>query len=95
MTLIRGGEGFHESSLNKIAAVTGAASGIGRALALNLANEGCSLAIADIDAGGLEETASLISNDIKVSTHIVDVSRRDQVFLLQRRPSVIMEGSIS
>jgi len=66
---------------NKVAAVTGAASGIGRALALNLAKEGCSLALADIDAGGLEETASLISNDIKVSTHIVDVSRRDQVFL--------------
>ena len=34
---------------HKVAAITGAASGIGRALALNLADEGCHLAISDIN----------------------------------------------
>jgi NAD(P)-dependent dehydrogenase (short-subunit alcohol dehydrogenase family) len=66
--------------VGKNAAVTGAASGIGRMLAVNLANEGCNLAIADIDEAGLMETASLIGARVKVSTHIVDVSKREQVF---------------
>lgn len=64
----------------KTAAVTGAASGIGRMLAVNLANEGCNLAIADIDEKGLNETAALINNRVNVSTHIVDVAKREQVF---------------
>ena len=65
---------------SKTAAVTGAASGIGRMLAVNLANEGCNLALADINASGLQETAKLIGDRVKVTTHIVDVSRREQVF---------------
>ncbi len=65
---------------NKVAAITGAASGIGRMLAVNLATQGCSLAIADIDEAGLNETAALIGDQVKVSTHIVDVSNREQVF---------------
>jgi len=65
---------------NKTAAVTGAASGIGRMLAVNLAKEGCNLALADINAPGLQETAKLVGNQVKVTTHIVDVSRREQVF---------------
>ena len=65
---------------NKVAAITGAASGIGRMLAVNLANQGCNLAIADIDETGLKETAALIRDQVKVSTHIVDVSKREQVF---------------
>jgi len=65
---------------NKTAAVTGAASGIGRMLAVNLASEGCNLALADINASGLQETAELVGDRVKVTTHIVDVSRRKQVF---------------
>lgn len=65
---------------DKVAAVTGAASGIGRALAINLAAKGCHLAISDINQEGLQETANLISNqNIHVTTHIVDVADRDQV----------------
>jgi NAD(P)-dependent dehydrogenase (short-subunit alcohol dehydrogenase family) len=41
---------------NKIALVTGAAGGLGRAIALRLAEEGASLVMADIDANGLAET---------------------------------------
>jgi len=66
---------------NKTAAVTGAASGIGRMLAVNLAYENCNLAIADIDGQGLDETAALIGNRVNVSRHIVDVSDREQVSL--------------
>lgn len=65
---------------NKTAVVTGAASGIGRMLAVNLAKEGCNLAIADINAEGLRETASMITGHVKVTTHNVDVSNRNQVF---------------
>ena len=65
---------------NKTAAVTGAASGIGRMLAVNLADEGCNLALADIDGAGLQETTALVGAGVNVSTHIVDVSKRDQVF---------------
>jgi short-subunit dehydrogenase len=43
------------------AAVTGAASGIGRALALELAARGCDLALADRDEAGLQAVAAEIS----------------------------------
>ncbi len=65
----------------KVAAITGAASGIGQLLAVNFAGEGCRLAISDIDADGLKETAKMVENlNAKVSTHIVDVADRDQVY---------------
>lgn len=41
------------------AVITGAASGFGRALALVLAERGANLVLGDLDAGGLDETASL------------------------------------
>ena len=43
----------------KVAVVTGAASGIGRALAIDLAERGAHLAISDIDEAGLEETRGI------------------------------------
>ncbi|WP_420430157.1 SDR family NAD(P)-dependent oxidoreductase [Hyphobacterium sp.] len=59
----------------KTAIVTGAASGIGAALARELADRGCHLALADINEAGLEDIASgLRSNDRRVTTHVVDVA---------------------
>ncbi len=47
---------------SKVIAITGAGSGIGRALALNLAGKGAVLALADMDADGLAETKRLLGN---------------------------------
>ena len=63
------------------AAVTGAASGIGRALALELAARGCDLALADRDEAGLQQVAAEIgqAGTRKVSTHRVDVGEPAQI----------------
>jgi short-subunit dehydrogenase len=63
------------------AALTGAASGIGRALALELAARGCDLALADRDEGGLQTLAAELAKPggVKVTTHRVDVSEPGQI----------------
>ena len=64
-----------------VAAVTGAASGIGRALAHELARQGCELALSDVDTAGLEQTrAALSAAGTKVSAARVDVADRGAVF---------------
>jgi short-subunit dehydrogenase len=71
MTAIRG----------SAAALTGAASGIGRALALELAARGCDLALADRDEAGLQTVAAEIAkaHSQKVTVHRVDVSDPSQI----------------
>jgi short-subunit dehydrogenase len=63
------------------AAITGAASGIGRALALELAARGCDLALADRDEAGLQSVAAEIdrSHPQKVTLHRVDVGEPAQI----------------
>jgi short-subunit dehydrogenase len=63
------------------AAITGAASGIGRALALELAARGCDLALADRDEAGLQAVAAGIGKTgaTKVTVHGVDVGDSSQI----------------
>ncbi|TPQ32844.1 acetoin dehydrogenase [Bradyrhizobium guangdongense] len=65
------------TTIRGAAAITGAASGIGRALAIELAQRGCDLALADRDEAGLKSVAAEIGQGIgkgrKVTTHRVDV----------------------
>src|ERR1700749_8986 len=62
-------------------AVTGAASGIGRALALELAARGAALALADRDEGVLKAVAAEIAarHAVKVSQHRVDVGSPEEI----------------
>ena len=61
------------------AVVTGAAGGIGRALALELAARGADLALADRDEAGLADVAAEIGNGRKVTVHRVDVGEPSEI----------------
>lgn len=62
----------------KVVAITGAGSGIGRALAEEFASLGAHLALSDKDKKGLDETAKSISG-VNVVPTLVDVSSREEV----------------
>ena len=63
---------------NKVAVITGAGSGIGRALAQQLAHGGARLALADVNPASLEETRALCGG-AEVRCYRVDVSQRAAV----------------
>jgi NAD(P)-dependent dehydrogenase (short-subunit alcohol dehydrogenase family) len=63
-----------------VAVITGAGSGMGRCLAQQLAAEGASLALSDVNETGLVETRELLKVVRgKVSCHVVDVAKEEQV----------------
>src|SRR5438270_3179219 len=81
------------------AAVTGAASGIGRALALELAARGCDLALADRDEAGLQAVAAEIAKTdnskgqpCKVSVHRLDVGDPSQIEAFAQAASAAHPG---
>jgi NAD(P)-dependent dehydrogenase (short-subunit alcohol dehydrogenase family) len=67
---------------NKVAAITGAGSGMGRCLAIQLAQEGCHVAISDCNEAGLAETAAQVARHapgVTITAHLVDVADRAAV----------------
>jgi len=65
----------------RVAAITGAGSGIGRALAVGLAGRGAHLSLSDIDQQGLAETVGLCEGrGVKVTSNVLDVSDRAAVY---------------
>lgn len=65
----------------KLAVVTGAGSGIGRALAINLVRQGCEVAACDIQTEALEETVALAGGRLdRVKGYTFDVADRKAFF---------------
>ena len=64
----------------RVAVVTGAGSGIGRALAVELGRRGMAAALADVDAAGLAAAAAeMEAQGVRASTHRLDVADREAV----------------
>lgn len=61
---------------HKTAVITGAGSGIGRALAQHLFASGARLALVDIDRAGLDETVATLPSSDYTTTYVLDVSDR-------------------
>lgn len=75
---------------DRVAVVTGAGSGIGRAVCLELAGRGVHLALVDVSEQGLQETQGLaLAQGVSVTTHTVDVSDRAQMAAL---PEAVLAG---
>jgi NAD(P)-dependent dehydrogenase (short-subunit alcohol dehydrogenase family) len=65
---------------NKVAAITGAGSGIGRELAIELGRRKCHLALSDVNEDGLQETVEQVQpSGVRVTSQKVDVADREAV----------------
>lgn len=70
----------------KVAVITGSGSGMGRELAIELAQSGANIALVEWNEATLNETAELLkSYNVGVSKHIVDVSDKEAVFALPEK----------
>ncbi|XP_070498293.1 estradiol 17-beta-dehydrogenase 11-like [Chironomus tepperi] len=73
-----------KSVKGKLALITGAGSGLGKAMALKLASLGCNIAIADINKSAAEEAAKEVQVfGVKSKAYQVDVTKADQIIQLR------------
>jgi short-subunit dehydrogenase len=74
----------------RVAVLTGAGGGIGRATSMSLARRGCHLALCDIDESGLEQTqAQVLASGTRASAHVLDVASREAVATL---PAAVLKA---
>ena len=72
-----------KSFKDKVTVITGAASGIGQQLGIQLAAAGAYTVLADVNEKGLQETFDTINNaGGNGSVHLMDVSKKEQVYAL-------------
>ena len=89
-----------KSFRGKVAVITGAASGMGRELALQLAEEGAKLSLCDYDPAGLEQTAEKArALGAEVHTKVVNVGEREQILayadeVVEHRRALISLGAV-
>lgn len=70
----------------KVAVITGAGSGMGRELAIELAQSGANIALAEWNEDTLNETAELLKKyNVGVSKHVIDVSDKEAIFALPQK----------
>lgn len=71
---------------NKVAVITGAGGGLGRAFSRALALQGCHLALADINPQSLNEAIECLKEfSVKVSIHQIDMTNKQQVAMLPQQ----------
>jgi short-subunit dehydrogenase len=74
---------------DRVAVITGAGGGLGRALAAELASRGCHLALVDVNADAVAETARVVSeHPVKVSQHVADVTDPER---MARLPAEVVD----
>lgn len=84
---------------NKVAVITGAGGGLGRALAVELAGRGCHIALVDVNPEALEASAKAVSEasarttsnsaePIRISQHVADVTSVDR---MRQLPAEVLE----
>ncbi|AKM32003.1 short-chain dehydrogenase [Pandoraea faecigallinarum] len=80
---------------DKVAAITGAGSGMGRSLALELARRGTHLALSDIDESSAADTATACrALGVRVTSRRLDVAEREAVFAWARE-TVAAHGKVN
>jgi len=65
---------------DKVVVITGAGSGMGRALAINFSKMGALLALNDFNEKGLNETKTLLNPSVKVFSKVFDVSNKEEMY---------------